>query len=289
MADALPSEDQLRGLPPRALVAYAMRCARRVQPLVNYPRVNRDQHLLNVQRALTLVETRCQDPQQLEQVAYSVACDELDILDPVTQTAGADYAVSGAARTAACAARIANQIISGVNLSYEGVVSLASRVSCRALDAAGEVAIAAARLDFDALLLLHAAGLDTPDDLSERGPLGPLWPDGPPDWYPAAKARLDADLARIAAASGQNVTSPVPEPVAESPREEPPPPPDSRGLQLVVEFNFPANVPERTLLDSVQKYLLQLDLEHRARGGHGLKVSDISAEATVPAEVPQHG
>ena len=56
---------------------------------------------------------------------------------------------------------------------------------------------AAARLDYSHLLdlALGAPGeLGRPADPSESGPLGPLWPDGAPDWYTNGLGRMRAAL-----------------------------------------------------------------------------------------------
>ena len=112
--------ERLARLPHHAVVAFAARCARRVQPLTHVlPRQDQDA----IDRAIT----------------------------------NAEAFAKGAADAGAANARAA--------------------------------ARAAASSDLDRLLALNPGELDplgAPIDPSEDGPLGPIWPQGAPQWYTEA-------------------------------------------------------------------------------------------------------
>jgi hypothetical protein len=116
--------ERLARLPHHAVVAFAARCARRVQPLT---------HIL---------------PQQ-----------DRDAIDRAL--AGAEAFAKGAADARAA----------------------------HAAAAAARAARAATSRDLDRLIALNPGAPDAlgaPIDPSEAGPLGPLWPQGVPEWYTEA-------------------------------------------------------------------------------------------------------
>jgi hypothetical protein len=167
-------EDRLKALPLRAIVAFAARCARRVQPLTSsLPEHGRDA----VERAI--------------QVAEGFACGD-DLTGAAARAAdvAADaWADADAADAAADAARAAANAARAAAWAADADAATAARAA-DAADAAADAARAAADAAADALDLNRLIALNlgrpgtrgSPIDPSEAGPLGPLWPNGAPDW-----------------------------------------------------------------------------------------------------------
>ena len=206
----LPTIDDLKNLPLGAIVAYAVRCARRVQPL--YGRAagvpNFEQHEAAVERAISIAEDFCLS-HDVSVSAYAAAYGARDAAD-AAEAKDAAKAAAAAARAAAYAFDVPKSAV------YDHVL-YASRVAAEAVDAAKAAARAAAqpasattaaacspdedesdenddedatqdaaaRADYDRLLKLNPGAfpkLGQPIDATENGPLGPLWPAGEPDW-----------------------------------------------------------------------------------------------------------
>jgi hypothetical protein len=183
-------ERRLRKLPLRAQLAFAARCARRVQPLAT--RLSDD--LANheaVERAIAVAEqfARGHLPNHAEpESAYEGARDAAR----AAWDAG-DHTASRARDAAAYAAQAAGYASQGPRL---GPAANASRAAFYAdndgSDAAGAVK---ARAAFDEAASSHLTKLarlklgtfpqfGDPIDPSESGPLGPLWPKGAPEGWP---------------------------------------------------------------------------------------------------------
>ena len=181
----LPTRDDLKQLPLGAIVAYAVRCARRVQPL--YGRAagiaELPKHEAAVEGAISLAENFCLS-HDVSAAAYDAAYAARDAAD------AAD--AKDAARAAAAAARAAAYAFDVPKSAVYDRPVYASRVAAEAVDAAEAAARAAdhafdgaraveaaARADFDRLLKLNQGTypkLGQPIDPTENGPLGPLWP-----------------------------------------------------------------------------------------------------------------
>jgi hypothetical protein len=102
---------------------------------------------------------------------------------PIDQVA---LAAAQAAAEAAEAAGAAAWAAWGASWGTVGAVGAA----VEAVEAAGAAAVS----DFNGLLALNLGQpltLGQPIDPSETGPLGPLWPDGSPDWYRHPPKRTD--------------------------------------------------------------------------------------------------
>ena len=193
---SLPAEDDLKNLPLRAIVAYAVRCARRVRPLYGRAGGIADlaEHEAAVEGALSLAERFCFGD-DVGQGAYGAAYGAGDAADTAAAQDAA-RAASAAARAAAYAFDIPKSAV------YDHPV-YASRVAAEAVDAAGAAARAAghasddagtveaaAKADFDRLLELNQGAypeLGQPIDPTANGPLGPLWPGEPPKWFGTEK------------------------------------------------------------------------------------------------------
>jgi hypothetical protein len=186
----LPTLDDLKQLALGAIVAYAARSARRVQPLYGCPgdAAERAEHEAAVEGAIALAEAFCHS-HEAKTSAYGAAYAAREAATDERARAAA-RAASGAARAAAYAFDLPKSAV------YDHAV-YASRVVAEAADAAeaagraaaaeGPSAVeAAARADFDRLRQLNSGTypqLGHPLDPSEQGPLGPLWSTVPPAWF----------------------------------------------------------------------------------------------------------
>jgi len=192
----LPTADDLKKLPLGAIVAYAVRCARRVQPLYGCAAgiAELRKHEAAVEGAISLAEDFCLS-HDVSAPAYGAAYAARDAADTTV--------AKDAARAAAAAARAAAYAFDLPKCAVYDRPVYTSRVAAEAIDgaraaaraaehASGSAAAveAAARADFDRLSELNQGTypeLGQPIDATKNGPLGPLWPEGPPEWSAAAK------------------------------------------------------------------------------------------------------
>ena len=197
---AFPSLGELTQPPLRALVAYAARCARRVQPLFTLPddHPDKQKHSEAVERAVRTAEEVARGTLVIDdpRVCVPVAARALDATSGVSGASGAAWASTDAARAAMATTRAARgEQGSGdfFPLSDEPVAwpegtragdawvayfawSAAAAPWAYAANARGAVA----RSDFAKLRGLGLGRfpeLGAPIDPSENGPLGPLWPE----------------------------------------------------------------------------------------------------------------
>jgi hypothetical protein len=143
-------------LPLRAIVAFAVRCARRVQPL---GRVLTEYRPVEVEDAIASAEGFARGGKAV-------------------RAAGAAARAADAARAAARAADIA-----AADATDAGADADTARA---AWDTGRAAARAAARGDLHRLRALDLGRPGTmgkPIDPAEEGSLGPLWTDAAPDWY----------------------------------------------------------------------------------------------------------
>src|SRR5271157_2429460 len=197
-------QDQLAKLPLRAIVAFAVRCARRVQPL---GRVLTEYRQVEVDDAIAIAEgfarggkavraagaaARAGNAARAAAAKAAADSDWVDAADAEAAAAWADATVR-AADAAACAARAAN----AARAADIAAAAAAARAAAAAAAAAEDTARAAwdtgraasrtaARGDLHQLLALELGRpgtLGKPIDPAEDGPLGPLWPNAAPDWY----------------------------------------------------------------------------------------------------------
>ncbi len=181
---SLPTEDDLKKLPLLAIVAYAVRCARRAQPILDTV-PSFAMHGAAVQQAISLAERFC---------AGKDLNDAPDAAERAADAAGraADVARSfaggSAVALAAGAAQAAVQAAAAVE-DFWAQPDSADRVVRAATYAAGRAGRAvaadrcaavstAARDDYDRLSALNLGtypDLGQPIDPTETGPLGSLW------------------------------------------------------------------------------------------------------------------
>jgi hypothetical protein len=164
------TEDELRKLPLRAIVAFAGRCARRVQPLYSVAAGASDRltHIHSVDRAINVAEI----------------------------WAGGGAADDAAARAADDARAAANADAAAAD---DATAAFAAGLAALAADAAARAADDAARRDYEALLALQLGDfpeLGRPIDPSEAGPLGSFWPWEQSGWYRTALRRLREALGK---------------------------------------------------------------------------------------------
>ena len=190
--------ERLARLPHHAVVAFAARCARRVQPLTH---VLSQQDQDAIDRALASAEAfakgaaaaRAADTRAAARAADARAADAAR-----TATRAADAAWADAARAADAAwataawatARAADaDAVAAAAAAADWAAYAAAAADWAANAAARAAARAAAASDLERLSALNPGEPDplgAPIDPSEAGPLGPLWPQGVPEWYTEA-------------------------------------------------------------------------------------------------------
>lgn len=213
--------DQVRSLPRRAQVAFAVRCARRVQPLVEGMTVEGKKA---IERALAMSEDFCRgDDVAAADASAADAYSNASIAARDTASdaayaarlirgadapghparaakavssddakAAASYDAAGAAARAAAATSAAAAGADDWDAEVADAADSAVRASEAADYAYSDHSVAAFAADAASTADLHrlqSLVRDTEDlqgwkiDPSESGPLGPLWPDGAPDWF----------------------------------------------------------------------------------------------------------
>ena len=187
----LPSEEELSQLPPKAIVAYAVRAALRVQPLCAKALLDDEKKRRSlieaVDRALRLASSFS--------VGKNVASSELGAAYADAAAADADAAAYAAAYAAYAAYAYAYADADGDDDDAVG----AARAARAAVDAVDDKSrlIAECRRDFEHLIARlkeKPAAMKRGVSTSERGFLGKLWHGDPPDWYTELKPQLDAIL-----------------------------------------------------------------------------------------------
>lgn len=182
----LPTEDELEELPSRAIVCYAARSALRVEPLF--------------EKLFTEAEAEdIQAVKQANQVAAAyAAASGADIAATRAHAAAAAAAgaraayaavrAARAARAAGAAARAAGLAAAAadaaVRVAFQAGVAAAEAVAEADAVGAARAAYAAARRDYALLIDLAAARAQDKDPKFpvDDPALGPLWPEGEPDW-----------------------------------------------------------------------------------------------------------
>ena len=169
--------ERLAKLPHHAVVAFAARCARRVQPLTHIlPQRDRD----TIDRALASAEAFAKGADAARADAARADARAADARAAAARAADAWTAARAAAAAAADAAAAA---------ADDWAAHTAAAAAWADAAAARADARAAAASDLDRLIALNPGAPDAlgaPIDPSEAGPLGPLWPQGVPEWYTEA-------------------------------------------------------------------------------------------------------
>jgi hypothetical protein len=190
--------EELYQLPLRAIVALAVRCARRVEPLTarlgEQSKEIFDSAIATAQTfaaGVSLEMNTVDEAARAAARAADVVLHRSDLESIVRAgAANAARAAWAAAETARAASAYTRARGDGAGTEADFEAKVASQTAEAADDAAtaagGVDAARAARADLSRLLGLNLGGpgeLGRPIDASENGPLGALWPDGAPDWY----------------------------------------------------------------------------------------------------------
>jgi multidrug efflux pump subunit AcrA (membrane-fusion protein) len=186
----LPSKAELNGLPRRAMIAFAGRCALRVQPLFKHGWPEAPKKYLDaIDRAVTLVQTSAVSPVSTSDLhgAYAGAARAAYAAARVDAAARAADAAAYAAR-AAHAARAAYARAA----AYAADATAAAAAAATAATAATATA-AAMRRDFELLKAAAEREQWTNDTPVPPEFFGPLWPDGEPDGWPVKEIELDPE------------------------------------------------------------------------------------------------
>jgi hypothetical protein len=286
MAEArTPTKEEIRSLPRWAGVAFAARCARRVQPVFEaaWPHALQP-YAANLEKAIALVERTAARASFAEAAAaFQATVITLGVPSPDMPDSASDAAVKAAINAAHAAAHAADAAIAfatdrataaeGDDLAaadHAAHAAIAAALAAElilnagspyAADAIGHVVDAARRAsvpatavrrDFD---LLFAAARELGwTDYTPVPPefFGPLWPEGEPEGWPAG----------------------------ERPAEP---------LDLVLEFEVPEDATREEVLQAAREVARHANLLHRTHGGKGLIIADIDidVEASVREGVAQ--
>jgi hypothetical protein len=178
----------LGGLPMRANVAFAVRCAQRLRPCFKLPAEapRRREQTAAVDDAIRVATTFCRGlPEEPGRATAAARAAGVVAEETGDFTRYAPYAAAHAASAAASAEAIVCKSASASPISEVVAFAFgAGRVVAANVDAyAHELVVAALHTDLVKLLALAggtSADLGPPVDPSESGPLGPLWPAGMP-------------------------------------------------------------------------------------------------------------
>ena len=242
-------EGQLKDIPRWGCVAFAARCARRVQPLFvkSWPDAPQE-HIDAIEKAIDLAELMAADPSVRNRGAA----------DTGANAAAAARAAANAkanARTAHAAAYAANAAVAYTDVA--DVADAAARAAAYAAYAAyayADVAFADdlgnnIRNDVQALQAAHEKGLIDENGSVPQSLFGPLWPDGAPEWWP------DADVT-------------------------------SENHRIKLKFRLPANASEETIQEHVIEAIKDINGLHRLAGGHGLQVEEVEVQQPIAVKEP---
>jgi hypothetical protein len=183
----IPSKEELKQIPLRALVAYAARCARRLHLLFD-ARIVDPEYRANVEQPIQIAERFARGDVGSGDAAWQSAMAAGDAAVAAAKAIGDGdlEAVANASLEAAKTAMAALEADlagktehSGYADAIERVVALGSAEAAWAAVAVWATAVAAAWADYEKLLNLDLGAfpeLGQPIDPSESGQLGPLWP-----------------------------------------------------------------------------------------------------------------
>ena len=178
---------ELSGLTLRANVAYAARCARRMQPLVELASddPHREVKLGALETGIRVAEEYVRGtPLQLEQVIHAEKWASRLADEQQMESNYAAYAASHAARGTVYALRSGERADQDTFMEIVAAAFGASRVIMSNLPHPGpQLASAVLRADLvklQEMRLGRAKEIGQTFDPSENGPLGPVWPNGMP-------------------------------------------------------------------------------------------------------------
>lgn len=246
--DARPFEQKIRTLPRLAQVAFAARCARRVQPLFRYywPEAP-DDGLLAIDRAIDTAE----------QSAVNV-WEVMSQLRAHGDASSAFLAIAVAARNAAATATHAIARSAGytaADAAAAAVVLIGKSPPAR-MEGAADTALSAVKqaeplilADFETLVRLARDNNWTNDTPVPQNVFGPMWPSGVPDWWPIKEPQSSSDDG------------------------------------IVLEIEIPEDMDDADIAAHITMLVEDANRLHRALGGHGLKIDKLDVAAGIPTGV----
>jgi hypothetical protein len=278
------TEEDLKRLPLRAIVAFAARCARRVRPLYRLPTDDPGaaEHEHAVERVLKMAESFAAG----ERSVVAESNDTRAAAARAAGAAGAKYLVlddPSVGATTLTAAALAAASAEAASASAEAAADRIPATALEAADRAADAALSAAARATDELTTIRTAvaadyerliqlrlgnhpDLGDPVDPSESGPLGPLWPDGEPEWFLKGREINVSALSSITMSASAE---------AEQPGK-------LRIRAIVSEFS-----PEDEVVEELVGLYRELNAYHIACGGAGLVIEDwqILVPELYPEEV----
>jgi hypothetical protein len=195
----IPTEEEIELLPRWAQVAFAARCARRVQPLILHDWPDAPQVFLdNIDKAITLAEASAADPASASEKT-SAATRAFAFAFAATRASAfvddaADAAADAATRASAASAFVDDAADAA---AFAFAATRASASATRAFAAFARAAVRAIRADFELLgALARREGWDNDTPVPPEV-FGPMWPEGVPEGWPnelvAPVRNLDTD------------------------------------------------------------------------------------------------
>ena len=250
-------KEKLTGLPRRAVVAFAARCARRVQPLFVAAWPDAPQkHLDAIEKAIVLAERYGQGDKITAADAYADAYADAVAYAARAADARAAAAYADAAAYAAYAAHAADAADAYADAAY----------AARAAAAYADAAVGGAPVIEKDLqrLLDHARRKGWTEDskvIISPDFFGPMWPDGEPQGWPesAVKKKPAKEQDVIQPKRHEDQPSADEEPASADARV-----PDVPPIELYID---PGDAPKET----VQAVFDRFSDLHRAAGGLGLE------------------
>lgn len=245
--DTLPTEEELATLPRWACVAFAARCARRVQPLFKHfwPGAP-EKHVAAIDAAITTIELSAigyLGTIGAVEIARAAADNATAARAVVAGTAAAAVVSAGTAAAATRAADSASTVAAAATAAFRSARAAADATDART------VASAAIRRDFELLKAAAEAENWTDDTPVPPEFFGPLWPHGEPEDWP------------------------------ESGRE------DRAGEAAVeVTIEVPEDADDEAIEGAIKELAARLDDAHRAEGGRGIVIDAVEIPIRTAVE-----
>lgn len=183
----LPSKKEIAQLPRWAQVAFAARCARRVQPLFKHfwPDASAE-HVEALDRTITISErgaARAADDDH----AYNAAANAANAADTAAINATTATTALAAAFAAAAARAADDDDDNNTARAADAARAAAARVGAEA----ERTVLRAMRIDFEELKARAVAEQWIDDTPVPPSVFGPLWPEGEPEFWPATESESE--------------------------------------------------------------------------------------------------
>ena len=268
----IPTKEEIAKLPRWAQVAFAARCARRVQPIFKAGWSDAPKELIDaVEITITFAEDSAAAPTAAERAAThannaalaasaaSAAASKAAYASPTS------FAITIAARSAQVAAHAADASTAAYNaLSTDSAAIHAASTAHEASRAAMAYASAVAsamRVDFDYLLSLSERENWKDNTPVPTGVFGPIWPHAEPEGWPDIH-ESEPDSAPAISEQDQTLT-----------------------LRIAVPSMPDTPQNREKIREHIRKLIVKASQLHIAEGGSGLKIKKIKTR--VPAGIPE--